>query len=342
MILTKDLPIDDKYPKSCVYWIYNTVCHTDPLKSGYVGVCVKGHEHRFKRHKSDTKLGSEYLVHKAMRKYGDSIQCKVLVEADPELCLLMEAMMRPRSNQEGTWNLAAGGESPAIGYVPTLETRQKISAAKTGCKYSDIARANMSAAQLGRKLSDEARKNMSIFRKGIPLNLTPEQRLHRSKLMKERRIWDNPETRQKIITALTGRVVSDEERLKLSLVSKGVPKTKEHAENISKALIGKKKSDSHVKAMSDCQKKRHENIGGWENYQSNRDAWSKSLEIFDMLQETPEMTTGAIQRKLHLSKRSYVVTIHRDITERSWNPSEDSAYLSWLSEYNLKKEAENV
>lgn len=132
-ITCKDLPVDEKYPKSCVYWIYHEDLHTDPRDSGYVGVSVKGFEHRFKTHNWEANKGSELAVHRAIRKYGQKIKILALVTANPEMCLLVEEMLRPSPGIG--YNIAkGGGGSPTLGMTLSDETKSKISASCKGEK----------------------------------------------------------------------------------------------------------------------------------------------------------------------------------------------------------------
>lgn len=64
-------------------------------------------------------------------------------------------------------NLTEGGEGPQ-GWVPTAETRAKISVALTGKTHSAATRQKMSEAHLGMRLTAEARKKLSLAKTGKP------------------------------------------------------------------------------------------------------------------------------------------------------------------------------
>lgn len=180
-MFTKDLPIDSDYPESCVYWIYHEDKHTDPRNSGYVGVCVHGSDKRFKQHWSDANNGSNLIVHKAMRKYGGSVKIKTLLKADPELCLLTEALLRPKANVPGLWNINAGGEKTRQGASVSDETKAILRAANLGKKYSQKTKDLLSAQRKGRVVSDQTKLRMSEAAKGRVITED-----HRNKIAKSR------------------------------------------------------------------------------------------------------------------------------------------------------------
>lgn len=137
MYINSELPIDENYPESSVYWIHIKGVHTDPRKEGYVGVSVQGTHSRFRAHKSSAKKGSEYPVHRAIRKYGDMIEVTTLVKACPEFCLLMEEMLRPEPCMKGCWNINKGGEKTALGFRHSEETKKFLSKLWLGKKHSE-------------------------------------------------------------------------------------------------------------------------------------------------------------------------------------------------------------
>lgn len=337
MIFSKDIVIDKKYPLSSVYWIYHEDKHTNPATGGYIGVCVKGTEHRFYRHICDTKNGSQLKVHRAMRKYQDKIKVKTLLLADPELCLLVEEMLRPVTQMPGTWNIGSGGRGRMVGWVPTEETRRKISEATKGRVISEETRAKLSKAHKGRKLSDQARLNMSLASKGIPKNLTPEQIARKSAALKARGNWMTEEIRAKIGAAHRGKKLSAEHCAALSAASKGKPKSAEHASRIGDALRGVKKSEAARANNSAAQLAYYANKSPWESYRASKEAWSQAIEIVAKWTEDPSLNTGQMARLFGLEKRSYVISIQRDF-KAGWNPTEDDKYLAWLAEYNKQKE----
>ncbi len=101
---------------------------------------------------------------------------------------------------------ACDGGSGATGFVPTAETRARLSAACKGIPKSPEWRALMSATQKGRRFSDE----------------------HRAKLKEAWRL--NPDR-------FADHVVSDEIRTKISVLHKGKKRTVESRARMSAAAV---------------------------------------------------------------------------------------------------------
>lgn len=93
-------------------------------------------------------------------------------------------------------NLTNGGDGTS-GYRPNEETRKKLSESRIGHIVSEETRKKLSASNRGKPRSEEARKKMS-----------------KAKIGSKR----SPETCAKIAKSMTGRQVSDEFRLKMSMI----------------------------------------------------------------------------------------------------------------------------
>lgn len=203
MFINGELPKDEKYPLSCVYWIHREGM-SNPKTQGYVGVSSKGVDVRWIQHKSDAKLGSRCVVHNAMRKYEDVV-IKELVTADPEFCLMVEESLRPTLRIG--WNIRSGGTTDGLGREVSEETRRKLSESKvgkhTGRTVSEETRKKISKSKLGTKLSQEVRDEMSRQRLGKKPNLSVEQRQARADRARNRVITQ--EMKDKISLKLTGR-----------------------------------------------------------------------------------------------------------------------------------------
>lgn len=111
LIINGELPKDEKYPLSCVYWIH-TPEMTDPKTQGYIGVSSAGYRTRWSEHKSKARKGSSLVVHNAIRKYHD-IKITELFRASPEFCSMVEHALRPLPCI--SWNLSVGGEKTRCG-----------------------------------------------------------------------------------------------------------------------------------------------------------------------------------------------------------------------------------
>jgi len=119
-----------------VYWLHLPE-HTDIASQGYVGVSNTTAAKRFVHHNSDANRGSQYPVHKAIRKYGDRLVLDTLVEGPSDYCYVVENKLRPLARIG--WNCAVGGELPS-----TL-----------GMKHSPETKARMSVSRQGKKLAPE-------------------------------------------------------------------------------------------------------------------------------------------------------------------------------------------
>lgn len=115
-----------------VYWIHKPE-HNDVMTCGYIGV-YKGSrvEDRWRRHNRDAAKGSKYPIHKAIRKYGDSLIYQMLFMGSYEECLRLEAFWRPVM-QTG-WNIHSGGRtcSPMQGRKHTEASKTKMSNSHKG------------------------------------------------------------------------------------------------------------------------------------------------------------------------------------------------------------------
>lgn len=159
----------EKYPDSCLYWIHlpdgcvehGVEPHTDPFTQGYIGVSVHGAQKRFKNHKWHAARGSKLVIHSAIRKYGDALVVKVLLQGSPDYCLSIEKTLRPAENI--AWNLGAGGKRGASTQtVLSDEAKSKISHANKGRVCSVETRAKMSASRTGLKRTLAQRQAASL------------------------------------------------------------------------------------------------------------------------------------------------------------------------------------
>jgi len=178
---------------ACIYWIH-TKEHTDMFSEGYIGFSIRTAEDRFFNHKSEAKLHrTNYPVHNAIRKYGDSLILDTIVVGSDDYCIDLEYKLRPERNIG--WNLDVGGRVGNIGRVASEETRKKQSLAKLGKKQSPEHCAKKADARRGLKLSEETKRKMSASKKGKAFS---------------------PEHRAKITAANTGKTHSKEHVAKLS------------------------------------------------------------------------------------------------------------------------------
>ena len=109
---------------------------------------VQGYRTRFLHHLYEARSGSEFPIHRAIRKYGEGNFLIEVIESlddiktlkDREIFWILELKSKDR---EFGYNLTAGGDG-------TL-----------GRKLSDITKNKIREKAIGRKLSDETKKRMS-------------------------------------------------------------------------------------------------------------------------------------------------------------------------------------
>jgi group I intron endonuclease len=246
--------------KGYIYLIRNLV-----NGKGYVGKTEKTISLRFAQHKNESKLGSKYALHAAMRKYGIS-NFSVIEIASSEPYQLNDlekhfiakyGTFAPLGNG---YNLTLGGEGQT-GLVHSKETRLKLSAitkaqlAKNGHpmkgkKHSAESVAKMSesrrgqpSAKKGKKcgpLSDEHKRKISDGNKGKVFSIERRTRISESQKGKNY----SEETIQRLRDSHTGKIASNETKAKMSASRKGrkrAPFSDEWKANIS---AGKRKKAS--------------------------------------------------------------------------------------------------
>lgn len=149
---------------SVVYWIHLPE-HTDMFSQGYVGVCCKDAQHRFKAHKKAAEANSSNVVHRAIRKYKDLIVIDTLLEGSSEYCYDIENKLRSSINIG--WNMAVGGRVPH-GMPHTQEVKDKISNIRKNFSPEKKARLALTNGMRGKKHTPEAREKVikSLNRNG--------------------------------------------------------------------------------------------------------------------------------------------------------------------------------
>lgn len=182
-----------------IYKIYR--CINNVNGKVYIGYTHKSLEKRIIEHKSCSKKGSYYLLHKAIQKYGmNSFDWKIIFESKDKEYLLkeMESFFIKEynsyfENNQG-YNMTYGGQGGMTDKNHSEETKKKLKIARSkrdiepmlGKKHSDEAKQKMSEsrknntdrfiqASIAGKISAEKRKN------------NPEYKLKQSEKMKE--IW---------------------------------------------------------------------------------------------------------------------------------------------------------
>lgn len=151
------------------------------------------------------------------------------------------------------------------GRIASEETRKKMSIALTGKKYGPLPeeqKAKISKTLTGRKLppfSEEHKKNISIGQRGKKMPPTTDQtRLINSIAQKKRWAEMSPEKREEMRISLSGRVCSEETKLKISTANSGKKHSQEQIDKNSLGHIGLKATEETKLKMSEAQKIRWE------------------------------------------------------------------------------------
>lgn len=127
-------------------------------------------EVRWQKHLSDTRTDRGYVLHRAIKKYGESnFEASIIEECDSEEKALEREIYWIKEYKTNIckfgdqfgYNLTDGGEG-ASGHLHSEESKQKMSEASIGKPKSDFHKDQLSIAKIGTKLSDEHKKNIGI------------------------------------------------------------------------------------------------------------------------------------------------------------------------------------
>jgi group I intron endonuclease len=158
---------------------------------------------------------SQPKIYRALQKYGyDDFEKRVIEMCDPNipqevLDLKETAWIKHFNSIEYGYNITEGGRG-SKGRVCTEETRQKIALANTGKKLTVETRKKMSASGKGRKKSEEHKRKISEAT--IGKSKRPYKRKHKRVMTQE--------VRNKIRESSKGKVISDWQRMRISVTAK--------------------------------------------------------------------------------------------------------------------------
>jgi group I intron endonuclease len=150
-------------------------CHTSPSGKRYVGYSTHGMAERWRRHVEFARAGSRYLVHRAIRKYGeDAFQHVVLAQCtseDEAKAVEVECIAAAGSLAPHGYNATSGGEGIK---AACPEVREKLRASFTPERRAAIGalRAELNAgntygtANRGKKRTPESRAKMAERARG--------------------------------------------------------------------------------------------------------------------------------------------------------------------------------
>jgi len=146
------------------YKIYK--CTNNINEKVYIGYTHKSLEKRMIEHRSCSKNGSYYLLHKALQKYGeDNFSWEIIFESKDKEHVLgkMESYFIKEHNsyfETGYgYNMTHGGQGGMTDKKHTTETKEKLKIARSKRVVEPM---------LGKKHSDEAKEKMKLARQNNP------------------------------------------------------------------------------------------------------------------------------------------------------------------------------
>lgn len=147
---------------------------------------------------------------------------------------------------------------------------------------------------------------------------------------------DSADTLAKKSAAMKGRVFSEESKRLMSVNRKGIKFSESHLENMRKCQLGKKRSEETKQRQREAKLANPAPvIESWAHSKANKSIWAMAADVFGFYRENPKSTSGEAEVAFQLTRQKLSILYKK--LKSGWNPSEDSAYMSWLSEYNNKE-----
>jgi group I intron endonuclease len=221
----------------------------------YVGKTKTSLRQRWSNHCNAARTGSKQLLQKAIRKYGEERFLVVEIDSHENESELYEL--------EKKW-IAALGTRPPNGYnatdggigflggkhsektltvmrkrVNSIETREKISLANTGRRFSAEVRARMSQSAKGKKLSEETRRKISMVQIGKKIPDAVKEKIrakHLGRPMLET-------TKEKLGLLNRGIKRSDETFIKM----RNSARTRGNCSSLTEEIVGKILTDTRIR-----------------------------------------------------------------------------------------------
>jgi group I intron endonuclease len=226
-----------------IYWLIDT---RDDIPF-YCGKTVNSLPARVKTHKYEAKNGTR-PVHKKVRECGNEFRIHLMetvpVEDDwnARESRWIDILRQTNPN---CCNVASGGAG-APGWIPSAETRAKLSAMFKGkSTHTPETRAKLSAAGMGKKRSRESVEEGRA--KMLGRTISPEQRAQQSLRQKARFAGPHGnELRLAIGFNRKGAILSAETRAKQRAAKLGHKKSAETIEKLRLAGIGRKMSPEAI------------------------------------------------------------------------------------------------
>lgn len=173
---------------------------TSPSGKSYIGKTQSILSDRISKHISSAKAGSNYTIHKAIRKYGfDKFDVEILYQGTYMVNINHAEIyfIKEHDAFKNGYNSTKGGEG------------------QKGIKRTEEQKKRMSEIKKGTKCSEDTKKKMSIAHTGR--SITWKEKIRQSNLGLTR----TEETRKRISEAKKGTKHSEEHKRKIGLASKG-------------------------------------------------------------------------------------------------------------------------
>jgi group I intron endonuclease len=222
-----------------VYQIRNTI-----NGKVYIGSATRRIAGRWIEHRKHLKKGIHHSRHlqRAWDTHGqDAFVFEVIENCAAEDCICIEQkhIDSKAAAKKGTGYNIAPFAGNCRGVQHTIETRKKLSAARTGAKATPEARRNMAAAAVGKPKSAQAIEKTANAHRGVPKSEAQRQKI--SLALKGRKL--TVEHAKKSAESRRGKPLSLSHKQKLSTSGKArPPRSEEWSKKIAAANTGKKQS----------------------------------------------------------------------------------------------------
>lgn len=143
-----------------------------PSGKVYIGITKFSLSYRKRKHNNSAKLGSNFPIHRAIRKYGDEVSRTVIAKtlSWDNLCKLEQKYIQRYDSFNNGLNCTAGGEG-MFKRKHTEESKQKMRESSKGYKVSQELKARYSQMFkgsgnpfYGRKHTSTTKKRMSTLK----------------------------------------------------------------------------------------------------------------------------------------------------------------------------------
>jgi hypothetical protein len=188
--------------------------------------------------------------HRIVKKHGRTVEIVFRFD-DENLAFLMERELIDFYGRDNLCNMTDGGMG---GISPTLETREKISAANKGKLVSEATREKMRIASTGKTHSEETKQKLravALKQKRKAVSDETKRKISASKKV----VPASEAMKQKLSQARkgvpTGRTMSEENKLKLIEINKSRVFTEEAKRKISEKAKGRKFTEEALKKVTE-------------------------------------------------------------------------------------------